>query len=127
MTPHLDHTIVWSADRAASARFLAEILDVGVGAPNGPFVPIELGAGLTLDYADADPAEIHPQHYAFRVDDALFDAALERIVGRGIPYAADPFYTRLGAVYAGAGGDRGVYFRDPSGHSMELLTTGQNG
>ena len=39
----------------------------------------------------------------------------------GLTYAADPAYRRPGEINHREGG-RGVYFRDPNGHNLELLT-----
>jgi catechol 2,3-dioxygenase-like lactoylglutathione lyase family enzyme len=116
--PALDHTIVWTTDRARGAEFLAHVLGLDVGAPTGPFLPIRLGNGVTLDYAVGSPT---PQHYAFRVSEAAFDAAFARIRAAGIAYWADPEHDRPGELNRMNGG-RGFYFADPDGHNMELLT-----
>jgi catechol 2,3-dioxygenase-like lactoylglutathione lyase family enzyme len=119
-TPALDHTIVWSTDRARSAQFLSHVLGLQVDRPIEPFLPVRLGNGVTLDFAERPepPAE---QHYAFRVSEEQFDAAFARIVDAGIPYWSDPFRERPGEINHMNGG-RGVYFADPDGHNMELLT-----
>jgi catechol 2,3-dioxygenase-like lactoylglutathione lyase family enzyme len=119
MTIELNHTIVWSHDKAASARFLADILDVPVGAPTGPFLPIQLGNGVTLDYADAE--EVFGQHYAFLVSEEEFAAAFTRIQASGVDYYADPFHHEPGEINHLNGG-HGVYFVDANGHNLELLT-----
>jgi hypothetical protein len=120
MTAQLDHTVVLAHDRAESATFLAEILDLADPVHMGPFLAVEVGNGVTLDFARAD-GPITPTHYAFRLDDAEFDAAFERVRTRGLPYWADPSQSRPGEV--GQRGDgRGVYFQDPSGHFLEILT-----
>jgi catechol 2,3-dioxygenase-like lactoylglutathione lyase family enzyme len=122
MTVTLDHTIVWAGDKAATASFLAHVLGLEVGAQDGPFLPIALGNGVTLDVADA-PGPIASQHYAFALDDAAFDAAFSRLRAGGVRYWADPFHRRPDDTYR-EGDVRGVYFADPAGHNMELLTTG---
>jgi catechol 2,3-dioxygenase-like lactoylglutathione lyase family enzyme len=119
MSIELNHTIVWARDKSASAEFLGGILGVPVGRQNGPFVPIELSNGVTLDYADA--TEVASQHYAFLVSDADFDAAFERVRAAGITYYADPVHQQVGRLNS-YGGGRGFYFDDPDGHNMELLT-----
>jgi catechol 2,3-dioxygenase-like lactoylglutathione lyase family enzyme len=119
MSVELNHTIVWARDRAASARFLAGILGVPVGEPSGPFLPVELGNRVTLDYAEA--AEVHPQHYAFLVSEEEFDAAFARIREAGVRYFADPGHRQAGQINHWNGG-RGVYFADADGHNLELLT-----
>lgn len=118
----LDHTIIWASDKARSAAFLADVLGLPVGAPTGRFVPVELGNGVTLDFADrAGPLTV--QHYAFRIDEATFDAAFARVVEAGIEYWADPGHSRPGEINRMDGG-RGFYFDDPDGHNMEVLTAG---
>ncbi|GAA1938221.1 VOC family protein [Amycolatopsis minnesotensis] len=119
MTVELNHTIVCVSDREASAEFLAGILGLEVGAVTGPFVPIRLANGVTLDYLRVD--EVTSQHYAFLVGDAEFDAAMTRIESDGVPFWADPFHAEPGQLNHFHGG-RGVYFADPDGHNMELLT-----
>jgi catechol 2,3-dioxygenase-like lactoylglutathione lyase family enzyme len=123
MSIELNHTIVWSSDKQVSARFLADILGVPVGAPTGPFLPVQLGNRITLDFADAGPDDgaVHPQHYAFLVDEDEFDAAFARIRSAGLDYWADPTHRSPGEINHHRGG-RGVYFDDPDGHNLELLT-----
>lgn len=120
MTVELNHTIVHTRDQAAAAQFLAAVLGVDVGARTGPFLPIELTNGVTLDYLDVD-GPITSQHYAFLVDDPTFDAAFARITDAGIEYWADPGQREPGRLNAMNGG-RGCYFEDPDGHLMELMT-----
>lgn len=115
----LNHTIVRARDKAGSAEFLAGILGLPVGAPNGSFVPVELSNGVTLDFANAD--DVRPQHYAFLVDEAEFDPIFARIRAAGIRYYADPGRQQRDEINHRWGG-RGVYFDDPDGHLMEVLT-----
>jgi len=119
MTVELNHIIVPARDKAESAQFLADILGLTPGEPSGPFVPVTVGNGVTLDFADY--TEYHAQHCAFLVDDEVFDAAFSRIRERGVTYWADPHHTRAGELNHYNGG-RGFYFDDPGGHNMELLT-----
>lgn len=121
MTVSLDHTIVPATDREAAAHFLATILGLPVGPETGPFLPVALANGVTLDYMH-QPGAIPTLHYAFAVDDATFDAAFARLREAGVTYFADPMNTRPGELYQD-GKTRGLYFRDPSGHNLELLTT----
>lgn len=122
MTVTFDHTIVWAGDKSATASLLAHVLGLEVGEPDGPFLPIALGNGVTLDVADA-PGPVASQHYAFAVDDADFDAAFDRLRALGVPYWADPFHRRPHEIHR-EGDARGVYFADPGGHNMEILTRG---
>jgi len=119
MSIELNHTIVGATDKHASARFLADILGLSVGADFGPFAPVQLANGVTLDFMDS--AQVTPQHYAFLVGDDEFDAAFARIREAGLAYFADPGLQQLGEINTRWDG-RGVYFRDPDGHNMEMLT-----
>jgi catechol 2,3-dioxygenase-like lactoylglutathione lyase family enzyme len=115
----LNHTIVNVRDRAAGATFLADILGVPVGEPSGPFIPVRLSNGVTLDYHENPSAT--PQHYAFLVGETEFDAAYQRILDARVPYWADPFHNQPNQLNDYLGG-RGLYFEDPDGHNMEILT-----
>lgn len=119
----LNHTIVRATDKAKSAAFLADILGLPVGAPFGPFLPIELRNGVTLDFITS--TDVVSQHYAFLVGEAEFDAAFDRVRHAGVPYFADPGHQRPGELNAMFGG-RGFYFADPDGHNLELLTRTAN-
>ena len=119
MSVELNHTIVCVTDREKSAEFLAGILGLEVGPVTGPFVPIRLANGVTLDYLRVE--RVAGQHYAFLVGEDDFDAAMARIEAAGMTYWADPFHARAGEINHLNGG-RGVYFADPDGHNLELLT-----
>ena len=121
MPVDLNHTIVAARDKRASADFLASVLGLEVGPQYGPFLPVETGNGVTLDFADSDNAEITPQHYAFLVSEADFDAIFARIQERGLTYYADPFHRQPGSINRNDGG-RGAYFDDPNGHNLEIIT-----
>jgi extradiol dioxygenase family protein len=121
MSVELNHTIVHAHDNHASARFLAHVLDLEVGPAWGPFVPVATQNGVTLDYATVPAESIVMQHYAFLVDDATFDAAFARLVEADVAYYADPHLRRPGEINHNHGG-RGVYFLDPAGHGMEIIT-----
>ncbi|MGW2047211.1 VOC family protein [Streptomyces sp. NPDC001858] len=121
MSVELNHTIVHSRDNRESAEFLGHILGLEVGAEWGPFVPVDTGNKVTLDFVTVPPESITVQHYAFLVSDDEFDAAFERIGRAGITYFADPHGRQPGEINRHHGG-RGVYFMDPSGHGMEIIT-----
>ncbi|MFD8016135.1 VOC family protein [Streptomyces sp. NPDC058955] len=121
-TVQLNHTVIHSSDRSASARFLAGILGLEVGAPFGPFLPVDLANGVTLDFYQAPEGPIQGQHYAFLVRDEDFDAMIDRLEAAGVTYFADPSHTRPHEVN-GLFGGRGAYFADPDGHNMEIMTT----
>jgi catechol 2,3-dioxygenase-like lactoylglutathione lyase family enzyme len=120
MAIELNHTIVPARDPKASAEFLAGILGLQVGPPVAHFTPVTLANCVTLDYDHYDRVDEH--HYAFAVSAAEFEAAFGRVKDAGIPYYADPGCRQAGQVYTSKHGNRGVYFRDPDGHLMEILT-----
>ncbi|MEU1350626.1 VOC family protein [Streptomyces sp. NPDC005795] len=121
MSVELNHTIIHSRSNRESAEFLAHLLDLEVGAEAGPFIPISLSNGVTLDFAAIPAESITPQHYAFLIGDAGFDLALRRIREAGITYYADPHLEQPGEINHHHGG-RGLYFMDPAGHGMEIIT-----
>ncbi|MER6636251.1 VOC family protein [Streptomyces microflavus] len=121
MSVELNHTIIHSRDNRESAEFLADLLGLEIGPEWGPFIPVVLANGVTLDFATIPEASITPQHYAFLISEAEFDKAFSRIRELGIAYYADPHQKRPGEINHNDGG-RGVYFPDPSGHGMELIT-----
>ncbi|BBX62823.1 chaP protein [Mycobacterium saskatchewanense] len=117
-----NHTIVASRDKRKSAEFLVELFGLPEPKPFGHFMAVRLEHGVTLDYADApEGEEIRRQHYAFLVSEEDFDAIYGKIQTRGMRHWADPRQQRPGEVNHNDGG-RGVYFLDPSGHAMEILT-----
>ena len=120
MTVQLNHTIVAAHDKKASARFLAGILGLEVSPQYGPFIPVQIPNGVTLDYLES-PGAITPQHYAFLVSEDEFDTIFARIRKSGLTYWADPYHRREGEINHNDGG-RGAYFEDPNGHNLEILT-----
>lgn len=121
MTIELNHTIVAATDKKASAQFLADILGLEVGPQYGPFIPVEIPNGVTLDYYEGDGGPLVPQHYAFLVSEDEFDAIFGRIKERGLTYWADPYHTQENVINTNDGG-RGVYWDDPDGHKLEIIT-----
>jgi catechol 2,3-dioxygenase-like lactoylglutathione lyase family enzyme len=120
MTVQLNHTIVAARDKKASAEFLTGLLGLPEATTFGPFMVVQVDNDLTLDFADQE-GEITPQHYAFLVGEAEFDEIFARIRDRGLEYWADPGHGRRGEINTRDGG-RGVYFDDPNGHNLEILT-----
>lgn len=120
MTAELNHTIVWCNDKAASAGFLADILGRPAPRPFGHFLVVELDNGVSLDFMQKD-GPVARQHYAFLVGEADFDAGFARIGDRGMSYWADPGQSKSNEINHHDGG-RGVYFEDPNGHLLELIT-----
>ena len=120
MAVQLNHTIVHARDKRASSTFLLEILGLPAAVPFGPFLGVQTDNGVTLDYIETDQP-FEKQHYAFLVTEEDFDVIFGRIRGRGLEYWADPGKTRSGQTYTHNGG-RGLYFEDPDGHLLEILT-----
>ena len=121
MTVQLDHAIVPARNKVASARRLAELLGVPWSDHGpGPFAPVYVNDGLTLDFIETDePFEVY--HFCFRVEPAEFDAILGRIQAAGIPYRSSvrgPVDRTINTDYGG----RMFYRNDPEGHQWELLT-----
>ena len=123
----LNHTIVHSRSREESAAFLADLFGLEVGPPYGPFLPVSTSNGVALDYltVGAD-AEIAIQHYAFLVSEEEFDEIWGRIKDQGITYYPEPFLQSENQINHNDGG-RGLYFLDPSGHGMEIITVPYGG
>ncbi len=120
MATQLNHAIVWCRDEQKSATFLADILGRPPPRRFMHFLIVDLDNGVSLDFYQKE-GEVAPQHYAFLVSDAEFDAAFARIKARGLDYWADPGRTQAGEINRHFGG-RGVYFRDPDAHLLELIT-----
>ena len=119
MAVRLNHTIVAARDAKASATFLSQMLGLSPAVQLGHFAAVQIG-DTSLDFSDTD-GEIHHQHYAFLVSEAEFDDIFKRIRERGLPYWADPFRKKSGEINNWDDG-RGVYFDDPDGHLLEIIT-----
>jgi catechol 2,3-dioxygenase-like lactoylglutathione lyase family enzyme len=121
MAVQLNHTIVAATDKKRSAEFLASLLGLEVQPPYGPFLPVVTANGVALDYVDAGDEPITPQHYAFLVSEEEFDAVFGRIREAGLTYYADPGRRRVNEINHNDGG-RGLYWSDPDGHFLEIIT-----
>lgn len=126
MSVELNHTIVHARDNRESAEFFTDLLGLAITAEWGPFIAVELSNGVTLDFATIPADRITPQHYAFLISENEFDAAYAQIRQRGIEHYADPHRRQPGMINHNDGG-RGVYFMDPVGHAMELITVPYGG
>ena len=120
MPIELNHTIVSARDPLVSARFAAEILGLEEPSRFGPFVVLQTANDVSLDYLE-ESGEITSQHYAFLVADEEFDQIFERIAQSNIDFWALPGRNRPGEINRRDGG-RGLYFEDPDGHMLEILT-----
>jgi catechol 2,3-dioxygenase-like lactoylglutathione lyase family enzyme len=121
MTVKLNHTIVHSKDPRASADFFAALFGLPKPEPFGPFLDVQVANEVTLAFLDAGGMEVQIQHYAFLVSDKEFDQIFGRVKQRGLKYWADPGMRQEHQINRHFGG-RGVYFQDPSGHLLEIIT-----
>jgi catechol 2,3-dioxygenase-like lactoylglutathione lyase family enzyme len=123
MSVQLNHTIVWCRDKRKSALFLTEILGLPAARRWGPFEIVELANGVSLDFheTEAESGGVAPQHYAFLVGEEDFEPIVARIRAQSVRHWADPARRRAGEINHNDGG-RGVYFEDPDGHLLEIIT-----
>ncbi len=116
----LNHTIVHCHDKVRASAFLTDILALPPASPLFHFMMVPLSNGVSLDFEEQE-GDIVSQHYAFHVSEAEFDHGFARIKALGVSYWADPARKQKGEINRRFGG-RGVYFEDPDGHFLELMT-----
>ncbi|MFI6088782.1 VOC family protein [Streptomyces sp. NPDC051218] len=126
MSVELNHTIIHARGNRESAEFFSDLMGLEIASVWGPFIAVQLSNSVTLDFATIPADKITPQHYAFLVSETEFEAAYEKIRARGIEHWADPQQKLPGEFNTNDGG-RGVYFLDPSGHAMEIITVPYGG
>ncbi len=115
----LNHTIVPSHDKESSASFFARIMGLPGPGTAGHFVQVRVNADLALDYDNRERFESH--HYAFVVGDREFDEIFGRLKRDNVSYGAQPNSPTDGQINTRRAG-RGLYFADPDGHLMEIMT-----
>jgi len=116
----LDHTIVPTHDKVASAKFFAKIFGLAYDGPTGPFAPVQVNETLTFDFDDRRQGfEVH--YYAFHVGDGEFDAIFERVKDAGLAYGSQP-WTPEDTQVRSVNGGRVVFFRDLDSHLLEVRT-----
>ena len=121
MSIELDHTIIPSRDRRAAAELLARILDVPWSESGvGPFCPVYVNPGLTLDIDQADDG-FPTLHYCFRMTGPEFDGVVSRLQALGIAFRSSPHGAVDMRIDTQHGG-RIVYWSEPDGHVWEALT-----
>ncbi len=120
MAPQLNHTIAWCSDKVKSAGFLARILGLPEPRRFFHFLVVELANDVSIDYFETSE-HIALQHFAFLISEDEFDEAFVQIQEMEIEYWADPARTKAGEINHHDGG-RGVYFKDPDGHLLEIIT-----
>ncbi|MFC0546330.1 VOC family protein [Kutzneria chonburiensis] len=116
-----NHTIIPCRDREATARFYRDLFELPEAPSWGPFTNIQMSDGVLIQFAAPPLDEIQMHHYAFLVDDELFDRARQRLLDQGVRTWADPFQQQPDKINTEHGG-RGVYFFDPAGHGLEMIT-----
>lgn len=120
MSVELNHTIIWCSDKERSSAFLARMLGRPAPETFHHFKVVRLDNGVSLDFMQKE-GEVSPQHYAFLIGEADFDAVHCRIRAENVDHWADPTRTRPNEINHNDGG-RGVYFTDPDGHVLEVIT-----
>ena len=120
MSIQLNHTIVWCRDKRRSSTFLTDMLGLPTAKPFTEFLVVETANGVSLDFHERD-GKISSQHYAFLIGEDDFDQVFDRLRERGLQYWADPGRHRVSEINRSDGG-RGMYFEDPDGHLLEVIT-----
>ena len=120
MPVRLNHHIVRVRDKHEAAQFFTDILGLPPATTYGSFLVVELDNDVSLDFAD-DHGEPTKMHYAFLGSDTEFDEIFGRIKQRGLPYWADPFHRVPDEINTNDGG-RGLYWDDPNGNALEIIT-----
>ncbi len=120
MAVRLNHTIAWCRDKEQSASFLTDTLGLAPATAFGPFLVVEFSNDASIAFHESDGA-IAPQHYAFLINEDEFDEIFNRIRHRRIAYWADPALRNREEINRADGG-RGLYFKDPDAHLMEIIT-----
>jgi catechol 2,3-dioxygenase-like lactoylglutathione lyase family enzyme len=127
MAVKLNHHIVHARDAHASAQLLVDLLGLEPYEEFGPFVVVKVDNEVSLDFMQTDDeAHLVGNHYAFLVSEEEFDQIFARIQDRGLDHFADPMAQEKGQIYRHFGG-RGVYWADPDGHWLEILTVPYGG
>ncbi|CAG22126.1 VOC family protein [Photobacterium profundum] len=115
----LNHTIVSSHDNVSSAKYYERIFGFEFIKVWGHFAVVKVNQTLSLDFMNA--SDFSTQHYAFKVSDVQFDEIFARIKNESIPFGSGPVSFDDGKINNNDGG-RGVYFKDPNGHMLEIIT-----
>ena len=121
MTVQLNHTIVRARDNRASAQFFVDMFGLPTPIRYGPFYMVPFSNDSALEFLTVDDERIRSQHYAFLVSETEFDEIFGRVQERKLPYWGGPEHSAPGVINRWNGG-RGVYFDDPDGHSLEIIT-----
>ena len=123
----LDHTIVPVKDQDEAVKFYMTILGLesrGRAGHTGQFAVVRVNDSLNFDFLASE--SVTSQHFAFAMEAAEFDAVFQRVREAGIPYGDSPWEVGNmkgpGMTHGARGLGKAVYFRDPSGHLLEIKT-----
>lgn len=124
MAVFLDHTILEVIDLTQSVAFYRDVVGLESRGRHGPFEVMLITPDLALDlWERAQPAS---RHLAFGMDRATFEATFARIRASGISFGDGPSTPTSMRGPGRSSGVHGktdsVYFSDPSGHILEILT-----
>ncbi len=115
----LNHTIVPSSNKVESAKFYSRLFGFEYVGVFSHFIVVRVNDTLCLDFDNKEKFESH--HYAFKVSEQEFDDIFARLEAEKIKYGSGPGEADDMAINHNYDG-RGVYFRDPNGHLLEMLT-----
>jgi catechol 2,3-dioxygenase-like lactoylglutathione lyase family enzyme len=120
----LDHTVLDVSDIAASVAFYRDVLGFEHRGRSAGFEVILVEPDLAIDLNEGDRPT--SRHLAFAMDRDTFEATFARIRNGGIAYGDGPWRVdnmRGPGRSSGVHGEtESVYFTDPSGHVLEILT-----
>ncbi|SDW84519.1 VOC family protein [Nitrosomonas oligotropha] len=115
----LNHTIVPCFDKTASAKFYSRVFGFEYVGVFSHFIVVRVNDTLCLDFDNKE--KFDTLHYAFKVSEQEFDDIFARLQAGHIPYGSGPGTADDMTINHNYDG-RGVYFRDPNGHLLEILT-----
>lgn len=115
----LNHTIVPSYNNVESAEYYETIFGFEFVKEWGHFAVVKVNSTFTFDFLTE--AKFSSNHYAFKVSDQQFDEILGRIKAGDIQFGSQPNALDDGEINTLYGG-RGIYFKDPNGHVLEIMT-----
>jgi len=115
----LNHTIVPSYNNVESAKFYERVFGFEFVKEWGQFAVVRVNTTLVLDFAIKE--NFSTNHYAFKVSDHQFDEILGKITMDHIHFGSGPSSVDDGEINNNDGG-RGLYFEDPNGHVLEIIT-----
>jgi catechol 2,3-dioxygenase-like lactoylglutathione lyase family enzyme len=120
----LDHTIVCSTDRKTAIAFYRDVLGFDHAGRTGRFEVVKINDRLAFDFVEAEKCS--SRHFAFVLQPDEFDETFSRVQMSGTAFGDGPSSHTNGRGPGRSTGTRGVtwsvYFADPDGHLLEILT-----